>query len=46
MPNLFTIVIIAIAAALLIWFIAVFNSLVALRVRVQNAWSDQRDVTR
>lgn len=40
MPNLFTIVIIAIAAALLIWFVAVFNSLVALRVRVQNAWSD------
>jgi len=29
-----------IAAALLVWFIAVFNSLVALRVRVQNAWSD------
>ena len=25
---------------LLIWFIAMFNSLVALRVRVQNAWSD------
>lgn len=40
MPNLSTIVAIAIAAALLIWFIAVFNSLVALRVRVQNAWSD------
>ncbi len=34
------IVIIAVAAALLIWFIAVFNSLIALRVRVQNAWSD------
>lgn len=29
-----------IAAVLLIWFIAVFNSLVELRVRVQNAWSD------
>lgn len=29
-----------IAAVLLIWFIAVFNSLVALRVRVQNAWAD------
>jgi LemA protein len=29
-----------IAAALLIWIIAVFNSLVALRVRVQNAWAD------
>jgi LemA protein len=27
-------------AALLLRFIAVFNSLVALRVRVQNAWSD------
>jgi LemA protein len=29
-----------IAAGLLIWFIAVFNSLVALRLRVQNAWAD------
>jgi len=28
------------AAVLLIWFISIFNSLVALRVRVQNAWSD------
>ena len=29
-----------IVAVLLIWLIAIFNSLVALRVRVQNAWSD------
>lgn len=29
-----------IAAVLLVWFIAIFNSLVALRLRVQNAWSD------
>lgn len=29
-----------IAAVLLIWFVAIFNSLVALRVRTQNAWSD------
>jgi LemA protein len=29
-----------IAAVLLIWIIAIFNSLVALRVRVQNAWSE------
>lgn len=40
MPSLSVIVTIAVAIALLIWFIAVFNSLVALRVRVQNAWSD------
>jgi LemA protein len=29
-----------IAAVLLIWMIAIFNSLVALRVRVQDAWSE------
>lgn len=29
-----------VAAVLLIWLVAVFNSLVALRVRVQNAWAD------
>jgi LemA protein len=29
-----------IAAVLLIWLVAIFNSLVAMRVRVQNAWSD------
>lgn len=40
MPNSWLIVAGAIAAALLLWLIAVFNSLVALRVRVQNAWSD------
>jgi len=39
-PNLSTIAIIAIAAAIVIWFVSIFNSLVALRVRVQNAWSD------
>jgi len=39
-PSFSIIVIVAVAAALLIWFVAVFNSLVALRVRVQNAWSD------
>ena len=40
MPSLSTIVILAVAAALLLWFVAVLNSLVALRVRVQNAWSE------
>lgn len=40
MPNVLTVVIIALAVAILIWFISTFNSLVALRVRVQNAWSD------
>lgn len=40
MPSLSTIVIIALVVAALIWSISIFNSLVALRVRVQNAWSD------
>ncbi|MGH9731780.1 MAG: LemA family protein [Candidatus Acidiferrales bacterium] len=40
MSNATLIVVGLIAAVLLIWFIAVFNSLVALRVRVQNAWAD------
>lgn len=40
MPNAPAIVIIALVAAMLIWSISIFNSLVALRVRVQNAWSD------
>ena len=40
MSTAMLIVIGLIAAVLLIWFIAVFNSLVALRVRVQNAWAD------
>lgn len=30
----------AVAAALLVWLVAVFNSLVVLRARVRNAWSD------
>jgi len=38
--NLSLIVIGVIAAALLIWFISVFNSLAALRVRIQNAWAE------
>jgi LemA protein len=38
--NLWLIVVALIAAVLVVWFIATFNSLVALRVRVQNAWSD------
>lgn len=29
-----------IAVVLIIWLISIFNSLVSLRVRVQNAWSD------
>lgn len=33
-------VLLLVAAALLVWIIAAFNALVALRVRVQNAWSD------
>lgn len=40
MPNVPAIVIIALVVAMLIWLISIFNSLVALRVRVQNAWSD------
>ncbi len=40
MPNSLLIIIGLIAAAMLIWFIRTFNSLVALRVRLQNAWSD------
>jgi LemA protein len=39
-PGLSAILVIAVAAALLIWFMAAFNSLVALRLRVQNAWFD------
>jgi len=31
---------IAIAAAILIWIVAGFNALVALRTRVQNAWAE------
>ena len=38
--NLSLIVIGLFAGALLVWFVAIFNSLVALRMRVQNAWSD------
>lgn len=34
------ILIAAVAGALFLWFITVFNSLIALRVRVQNGWSD------
>jgi LemA protein len=34
------IVIIVIAVLMLVWLVAIFNSLVALRARVQNAWSD------
>ena len=33
-------ILLLVAAALLVWIIAAFNALVALRVRVQNAWSD------
>lgn len=40
MPNIFTILIIAIVLAALVWSISIFNSLVVLRIRVQNAWSD------
>lgn len=40
MSRLDLIVVGVTAAVLLIWFIGLFNSLVALRVRVQNAWSD------
>jgi LemA protein len=39
-PNISLIVVIAIVGLLLIWLVAMFNSLVRLRVRVQNAWSD------
>jgi len=38
--NLSLIVVGLVAATLLLSFIAIFNSLVALRLRVQNAWSD------
>jgi LemA protein len=38
--TLFLVVIGVITAALLIWFISVFNSLAALRVRIQNAWAE------
>jgi len=38
--NLSLIVVGLVAAALFLWFISIFNSFVALRVRVQNAWSD------
>lgn len=40
MPNLSTIVVIAAAIAIPVWLVSIFNSLVALRLRVQNAWSD------
>lgn len=40
MPNISTILIIAIIVAALLWSISIFNSLIALRLRVQNAWSD------
>lgn len=40
MPNTPTVLTIALAVAMLTWFISIFNSLVALRLRVQNAWSD------
>lgn len=40
MSNPLLVLIISVAAVLLIWLIFVFNSLVALRMRVQNAWSD------
>ena len=40
MSNLSLVLIGVIAAALLIWFITVFNSLAALRVRIQNAWAE------
>ena len=40
MPTSWLMIVGLIAAVLLIWFIAVFNSLVALRVRVQNALAD------
>ncbi len=40
MSPLWLIVVGLLAAMLLVWFIAVFNSLAALRVRVKNAWAD------
>lgn len=40
MSNSSLIVIGLFAGTLLVWIIAIFNSLVALRMRVQNAWSD------
>lgn len=33
-------IVLVIAAALVIWLVAMFNSLVRLRVRVQNAWAE------
>ena len=33
-------ILLLVAVALLVWIIAAFNGLVALRVRVQNAWSE------
>jgi LemA protein len=35
-----TLILILIGAVLVIWSIAVFNSLVRLRIRVQNAWAE------
>lgn len=40
MSNSLLIVTGVVAAAALIWLIATFNSLVALRLHVQNAWAD------
>ncbi|HEV2322855.1 MAG TPA: LemA family protein [Terracidiphilus sp.] len=33
-------IVLVVAAALVIWLVAMFNSLVRLRVRVQNAWAE------
>jgi LemA protein len=40
MSNLSWIVVGVVAAVVLLWLIAVFNSLVGLRLRVQNAWAE------
>lgn len=35
-----TLIVVLVAAAVVIWLVAMFNSLVRLRVRVQNAWAE------
>ena len=35
-----TLIVLSIAAVVVVWLIAVFNSLVGLRVRVQNSWAE------
>ena len=39
MPHL-TLIAVIVGAALVIWIVAVFNSLVSKRIRVQNAWAE------